>query len=316
MNENEYDIFDRPIAFYPLLARLAGSVLAGVMLSQGLYWSKRSTLKDGFFWKTQEQWEEETCLTRSEQETARKKLLALVAPDGRRVWQEERRGVPAKLFFYVDRAALRDIVLHSSMQESRILECGNPAIKGAGIPQSITEITSENTADSYVSSEEDTLSLPFSDFPTPVAPVASPATKKKHAAPGPAPSRSSNEAKEIVKAYEKVLQEQTPGAIVAWPREVKAATAMVKAGWTEANVMLAYAHMKAQDYWQDKVLHLDKVAEQIATVWQTLKVKYPHLAPAMLKDEPYTIVWKLADGRIVEEVTTVSDAKRRGHYRS
>ena len=168
-----------------------------------------------------------------------------------------------------------------------------------------------------VSSEEDTdLLLPFSDFPAPVAPVESPAAKKKHAAPGPVQSRSSNEAKEIVKAYERVLQEQTPGAIVAWPREVKAATAMVKAGWSEANVIMAYAHMKAQDYWHDKVLHLDKVAEQIAEVWKTLKVRHPELAPAMLKDEPYTIVWKLADGRIVEEQTTVSDAKRRGHYRS
>ncbi len=310
----ELDIFERPIAFYPLLARLAGSVLAGVMLSQGLYWSKRTTTKDGFFWKTQEQWEEETCLTRSEQETARKKLLALAAPDGRKVWHEERRGVPAKLFFYVDRAALRDIVLHSSMQESRNLECGNPAIKGAGIPQSITETTSENTADSYVSSEEETLSLPFSDFPEPVKEAAPPAAKRKTASLEPK-KKEDSPAKEIVKAYERVLQEETPGAIVAWPREMKAAAAMVKAGWTEANVMLAYAHMKKQDYWQGKVLHLDKVAEQIAEVWQTLKKVHPALAPAMLKEQTATVTWKRDDGSTYSETMTVSEARRRGHIK-
>lgn len=62
-----------PVAYYPVLARLAGSVNAGMMLSQALYWTFR-TGPDGWFYKKADEWELETALSRHEQNGARRLL--------------------------------------------------------------------------------------------------------------------------------------------------------------------------------------------------------------------------------------------------
>ncbi len=59
---------DRPIASHPVFANLTGSVLAGLLLSKAVYWTKRA--ESGWFYKTITQWQEETRLSRYEQETA------------------------------------------------------------------------------------------------------------------------------------------------------------------------------------------------------------------------------------------------------
>jgi hypothetical protein len=142
------NLLDRPIAFHRCFAELGGSVNAGLMLSQAVYWSKRSTTKDGWFWKTAEEWTEETYLSRTEQATARKQLKRLTC------WQEELRGVPAKLFYRIDFDALDDLlstdkparISQSSLPESANPVCRIPENKPSAIVQTfITEITSEIT---------------------------------------------------------------------------------------------------------------------------------------------------------------------------
>lgn len=64
------EVLDRPIAYHACLARLAGSVTAGVFLSQAIYWSNRTRDPEGWFFKRQPEWEGETMLTRREQESA------------------------------------------------------------------------------------------------------------------------------------------------------------------------------------------------------------------------------------------------------
>jgi DnaA N-terminal domain len=83
----------RTIAYNANLARVAGSVTAGVFLAQLLYWYDRGADPEGWIWKTQPEWEEETALGRREQETARKQLVA------RGLLTEKRAGVPAQLHF-------------------------------------------------------------------------------------------------------------------------------------------------------------------------------------------------------------------------
>ncbi|MDG4551745.1 MAG: hypothetical protein P9G45_15195 [Candidatus Contendobacter sp.] len=92
--------FDRPIAFHRCFVTLTGSVTAALMLSQAVYWQKHNRHEDGWWWKTMEEWAEETGLSRREQESARSRLktVGLLA--------EARRGVPAKLFYQVDLRAL------------------------------------------------------------------------------------------------------------------------------------------------------------------------------------------------------------------
>lgn len=93
---NLHDILDRPIAFQRVFVSIGVGIGGALMLSQAVYWSKRTKNADGWFYKTQEEWEEETGMTRTEQERARKALCAVG------VMNEKRRGIPAKLFFRVD----------------------------------------------------------------------------------------------------------------------------------------------------------------------------------------------------------------------
>jgi hypothetical protein len=181
------DLLDRPIAFHRCLAELGGSVNAGLMLSQAIYWAKRTKAADGWFWKTAEEWQEETYLTRTEQATARKQLKRLSC------WHEELRGVPAKLFYRVDLDELDRLLfenkdagnVQASLQEPDKPVCRIPENKNAGtiksflLAETTTEITSETTSESVVESptaiparphtpqmETDAVSIALTIFPT------------------------------------------------------------------------------------------------------------------------------------------------------
>jgi hypothetical protein len=168
---------DRPIAYHPILARAVGSVTAGVLLAQLLYWTPRSLDPLKRVWKTQDEIFEETALTRSEQETARRILKTIG------VVEEKRAGVPARMYFRVDMDRLTEIVgdlpddqgkrrrkpapegggsddaepankdapiPHSSLQDSRKLKWRDPADKPVPTLQAITETTAEITTENDV----------------------------------------------------------------------------------------------------------------------------------------------------------------------
>lgn len=138
---------DKPIAFNRHYVALGCGINGALMLSQMVYWSKRTKDRNGYFYKTQEEWEDETGLTRREQETARKKLRELGFSS------ECKRGVPCKVHFKVERDSLYKALIklaqisHSSMAESAKLECTNPPNSDVGKRQSNTENTTETTAD-------------------------------------------------------------------------------------------------------------------------------------------------------------------------
>ncbi|MDT0138081.1 hypothetical protein [Acidovorax sp. PRC11] len=127
---NLANYLDRPIAFQRSFVGLGIGVTGALMLSQAVYWARRSEDEDGWFFKSQVEWEEETGLRRAEQETARKRLIALGA------MEEERRGIPAKLFYRVNFQELEAQLL--TAEAARNQDCGNPAIKSAEAPQSGT----------------------------------------------------------------------------------------------------------------------------------------------------------------------------------
>lgn len=87
----------RIVAYSVRYAQLAGgSVTAGVFLAQLIYWADKGADPDGWIYKTQPDWTDETGLSRSEQEIARRKLRDAG------VLEEWRRGVPARLYYRVD----------------------------------------------------------------------------------------------------------------------------------------------------------------------------------------------------------------------
>lgn len=68
-------LLQRPIAFYPIFAEIAGTTDAGIMLSQAWYWTQRlDAERDGWFYKSWQEWQTETSLGRRQQDTAKAKL--------------------------------------------------------------------------------------------------------------------------------------------------------------------------------------------------------------------------------------------------
>ncbi|MFJ3409457.1 phage replication protein [Pseudomonas protegens] len=137
------ELLDRPIAFQRAFVTLGVGITGALMLSQAIYWSNRTDDQDGWFYKTMEEWEAETGMTRSEQESARKKLVKVGA------LQEMKKGVPCRLFYRVNIEAIRANLSaenpQSSLQESCKQGCSKPASKLARKPQAITETTTEIT---------------------------------------------------------------------------------------------------------------------------------------------------------------------------
>jgi hypothetical protein len=92
------------LAFHPALTRVTGSITAGLMLSQSLYWTRvlmeQPRQPNEWFWKTHRDWETEIALSKHEQITARKRLSALP------FWHEQRRGTHGRMHFRVDLDAL------------------------------------------------------------------------------------------------------------------------------------------------------------------------------------------------------------------
>ncbi|ELY9614316.1 hypothetical protein ACEF96_004401 [Salmonella enterica] len=120
-------LLDRPVAYQRSFVRLGAGVTGALLLSQLIYWQTR--MGDVWFYKTQAEIEDETGLTRYEQEGARKKLVA----SG--VLQEQKKGIPAKLYFRVNAEALALILLpdmqHTRPQKPNNQGCGNSASSDA-----------------------------------------------------------------------------------------------------------------------------------------------------------------------------------------
>ena len=99
---------DQPIAFNKHYVFIGCGINGALMLSQLVYWTSRTRNKDGWIYKTHEEWTRETGLTRREQDTARKTLKSL----GFLI--EKKVGVPCKLHFRVERENLYEALIKYS----------------------------------------------------------------------------------------------------------------------------------------------------------------------------------------------------------
>lgn len=106
---SEYDalrrvLSDRPVAFHPAMARLLGGITEALLFQQLAYWSDKGSDPDGWIFKTQVELEDETALTRGQQERARATLRRLG------ILEEIKRGVPAKLYYRIAWAAVYEMM--------------------------------------------------------------------------------------------------------------------------------------------------------------------------------------------------------------
>lgn len=118
----------RVIAYRPNLARLFGGVIAEVFFEQIFYWQDKTDSNLGVY-KTQEELEVETGLSRKEQETARKLLRE------KGVLTETYKRLEHRLYYKIDCDKLDELLAtlanvqneHSPMSESDIRECDKVA---------------------------------------------------------------------------------------------------------------------------------------------------------------------------------------------
>lgn len=146
-------LLDRPIAFQRVFVSLGAGVTGALLLSQAVYWSRRSTLRGGWFYKTREEWEEETGLTRREQEGARKKLRELG------VLEEKKQGIPCKTYYRINTERLQTC-LHKTAQ----LGGTKPHNWVAQNRPPITETTTETTTDTVNTLAADAPRVPYQEF--------------------------------------------------------------------------------------------------------------------------------------------------------
>lgn len=134
---------DKPIAFNRHYVSLGCGINGALMLSQMVYWSKRTKDQNGYFYKTQEEWLEETGLTRYEQEGARKRLKELG------FISEHKHGVPCKVHFKVNHECLYSALIQyvenqqTGMWKNHKLDSGKTTNKAVEKPQTNTENTAE-----------------------------------------------------------------------------------------------------------------------------------------------------------------------------
>lgn len=143
---------DKPIAFNPIYVKIGCGINGALMLSQLVYWTSRTRNQDGWIYKTHEEWEQETGLTRREQDTARKTLKSLG------FLTEKKAGVPCKLHFRVERENLyKALIKYSENLDSSQLH------KSAKLDAQISPTNTENTYREYTenTSESEAVEKPY-----------------------------------------------------------------------------------------------------------------------------------------------------------
>ena len=95
------EVFDIPVSFHRCLVPVTGGITSALMLSQAI-WTTHALepAAEGWFMRSQEEWTEETGLSRWEQETARRALRRAGLLEDRRF------GMPARLWFRICPAAV------------------------------------------------------------------------------------------------------------------------------------------------------------------------------------------------------------------
>lgn len=126
------------ILYQPGLGIVFGSVNAGILLSQLLYWHGKGKNKDGWVYKTEKDMRLETGLTRTQQENAIKRLKDLG------VLEMKLAGIPAKRHFRLDLENLHNLL--PSLKETCKLVYLNPPRLPAANQHSITKSTQKTTS--------------------------------------------------------------------------------------------------------------------------------------------------------------------------
>jgi len=128
---------EKPIAYQRVYSEITGSVVAGLVLSQLVYWDK--TMKHKWFYKTDQDFSDELGVSVYELRAAKKKIKEL------KLVETKLKGVPAKTNYKVNIDLLINKIV--SLRKSRKLDCVKTTNKIKGKSQSITDNNTDNKSD-------------------------------------------------------------------------------------------------------------------------------------------------------------------------
>lgn len=107
-----------PVPFVQLL----GDYAAAAFLAQCLYWTDRSTEKDGWFYKSREEWAEELCMTEKQVRRCMEACGAYL--------EVERRGIPARNFYRPKQAEIAEALSMLKGQQQKPKRANKTGPKG------------------------------------------------------------------------------------------------------------------------------------------------------------------------------------------
>ncbi|WP_130200632.1 hypothetical protein [Vibrio vulnificus] len=110
-------------------------ITGALLLSQALYWSKRTKDAERWFYKSIEEWGEETGMTRREIDTVRSKLRKLG------ILVDKKQGVPCRIYCRIDEPNLIGCLEQTSMADCANPEFTHPPDCSGEICRPVTENT-------------------------------------------------------------------------------------------------------------------------------------------------------------------------------
>lgn len=131
---------EHPIAYMPIYSRVTGSVTAGILLSQIVYWDGKMQHRQ--FYKTDKDFCEELAMGVSELKSAKKRLvkMGLIGID--------RKGIPARTHYKLNLGRLSDLITTSVKKNTTVSR--KPSNKKDQNKPTNTDITQEIIPDSNI----------------------------------------------------------------------------------------------------------------------------------------------------------------------
>jgi hypothetical protein len=130
----------KPIAFFPELAKALGGIEEAVYIQQLYYWSDKGKRDDGYIYKSKKEWEEETTLSRYQQDRIRKKM-------------EEQGLIKTKLIKANGSPTIHYKLIDEGVQNLLMDKRETYFSNSKKLTKPLTESTTENTT--YTSSKEE-----------------------------------------------------------------------------------------------------------------------------------------------------------------
>jgi len=225
------------VAFHPELVKIFGDVEKALYIQQLYFWSNKGKRKDGYIYKSKNEIEEETGLTRAQQDRCRKFFEKEGILETKLI---KANGNPT-LHYRINEEILQKAIDTYELSFSKNLTKG----KARTLPkekqepyQSITENTTENTTDIKEKTSGLKSALPLKEKNKELKDSLPTSKEEKERENSAEREKKKNEALELTRFFYRTLRPNLPSEVVMWDKEVRSMKLLLKK--MSANKIKAY----------------------------------------------------------------------------